>query len=570
VVTQPASQARPASRERLDRRILSGEPRAVRYLVLAVAAGLLGAASAVGQAAALSHALAEVFVRQRLLGELGWTLAALPALALLRGAALVTSEVLAQRAASRVKAAQRSRLGKRLWELGPLAMRGERAGEVATTLGEGVEALDGYLGQALPQLALAVLVPALILGVYLAVDPLSALALLVVAPFIPLLTILIGLKTRDLMDRRWAQLARMGAHFLDMLQGLPTLKLFGQSLAQAAGIEQVSERYGRSTMDVLRVAFQSSLVLDLAATMGVALVAVEIGSRLLFRSLSFELAVFVLLLAPEFFLPLRLLASARHSLLAGRSAARRIFELVDAPAPAAEPASAAAAPAPRFQIELDEVSYTPPTRDHATLHDLSVRVPARRTTALLGASGSGKSTLAALLLRFASPQRGRILVDGRPLESLDAARWRQLIAWVPQLPHLFHGTIAENIRLGRPEASQEEIEEAARAAGADAFVRSLPLGYDSPVGEGGTLLSGGQRQRVALARAFLLDRPVVVMDEPTVHLDPHTAGQVRRAILAHCRGRTALVITHDPELAAMADCVVVLREGRLLPAGAPP
>jgi ATP-binding cassette subfamily C protein CydD len=267
---------------------------------------------------------------------------------------------------------------------------------------------------------------------------------------------------------------------------------------------------------------------------------------------------------------LRLLAPARHALLAGRSAARRIFELVDAPGPAADQRSTAVAAAPRFQIELDEVSYTPPTRDQATLHDLSVRLPARRTTALLGASGSGKSTLAAMLLRFASPQGGRILVDGQPLESVDAARWRQLIAWVPQLPHLFHGTVADNIRLGLPEASQAEIEMAARAAAAEAFIMSLPLGYGSPVGEGGTLLSGGQRQRVALARAFLLDRPVVVMDEPTVHLDPQTARELRRAIVAHCRGRTAVVITHDPELAAMADSVVVLREGRVLPAGAPP
>jgi thiol reductant ABC exporter CydD subunit len=532
---------------------------------------LLAAAAIVGQAALLSHVLAGVFVQHRLLGDLGWPLAGLLLLALLRGGGLVAGELFGQRAASRAKAALRRRLGSRLAQLGPLPMRGERSGEVATTMVEGVESLDGYLGQALPQLALAVLVPLLVLAVYLATDPLTALAVMVTAPFIPILTLLIGLKTRDMMDKRWAQLARMGAHFLDMIQGLPTLKLFGQSQAQAAGIEEVSERYGRSTMDVLRVAFQSSLVLDLAATMGVALVAIEIGTRLLLRSIPFELAIFLLLLAPEFFLPLRLLALARHSRLSGQSAARRIFAFLDSPAaPSPDGHSAAAsAPPPRpVEIRVESVAYTPPARELPALRTVSLHLSPARTTALLGPSGAGKSTLAALLLGFAAPQRGSILIDGRPLRDLEPVAWRRLVAWVPQLPHLFNGSVADNIRLGRPEASRQEIEQAAAAAHAHAFIRALPLGYDTSIGEGGARLSGGQRQRLALARAFLLDRPVVILDEPTLHLDAATAAQVRRAILSHCRGRTALVITHDAELAAGADAVVTMHEGMTLPAGA--
>jgi ABC-type multidrug transport system fused ATPase/permease subunit len=211
------------------------------------------------------------------------------------------------------------------------------------------------------------------------------------------------------------------------------------------------------------------------------------------------------------------------------------------------------------------VTYTPPAREEPALRGVSLCLPRGRTLALVGPTGAGKTTVAALLLGFASPQRGRILVDGRPLQELDPAAWRRLVAWVPQLPHLFHGTVADNIRLGRPAASQQEVEAAAAAAHAQAFIRALPLGYETSIGERGTRLSGGQRQRLALARAFLLDRPVVILDEPTLHLDAATATQVRGAILAHCRRRTALVITHDAELAAGADAVVSLREGLTLP-----
>jgi ATP-binding cassette subfamily C protein CydD len=552
-------------RERLDLRLLRSDRRAPTFLALAISGGLLAAVAVIGQAALLSRLLAEVFVRHQVPRSIAATLAALLGLALLRSLGLLLTETMGQRAAGRVKTALRRAIASRLLAAGPTVMRGERTGEVASTLGEGVDSLDGYLGQALPQLALAVLVPVLILAVFLVVDPLTALAVLLIAPFIPLLTALIGLKTKEMMDRRWAQLARMSAHFLDMLQGLPTLKLFGQSRAQAAGIEQIGERYGRSTMDVLRVAFQSSLVLDLAATMGVALVAIEVGTRLLLRSLPFERAVFLLLLAPEFFLPLRALGLARHARLAGRSAAQRIFGFLDTPGklpPACGEGQGEGMDASRLEIRVDRVSYTPPGREEPALRQASLCLAAGRITALRGASGAGKTTLAHLLLGFAEPDSGRIKVGGRPLEEIEAVQWRGEVAWVPQLPHLFHGSAADNIRLGRPEASRPEVEAAARAARADDFIRALPLGYDTLLGERGARLSGGQRQRLALARAFLLDRPVVILDEPTVHLDRATAAQVREAILAFCRGRTALLITHDPELAELADEVVVLERGQ--------
>jgi ATP-binding cassette, subfamily C, bacterial CydD len=553
-------------RERLDLRILRLDPLAARCVAAAVAAGLLATGAVVAQAALLSRVLAGVFVQHDRLGDVAGALVLLLLAALVRGLCLLAADVLGQRASGRVKRLLRRRLVSRLLELGPTFSRGERTGQLVTTAGEGVESLDAYLGQALPQLALAVLAPGLVLAVLLWSDPLSALAVLLIAPFVPVLTALIGARTKELVDRRWAQLGRMSAHFLDMLQGLPTLKLFGQSRAQLAGIEEVSRSYGRSSMDVLRVAFQSSLVLDLAATMGVALVAIEVGTRLLLRSLPFERAVFLLLLTPELFLPLRQLAVARHARLQGASAARRVFALLDAPPPARPAPGPGAAAPPRFEIRLEQVAYTPPGRDEPALHDVSLCLPRGCVTALTGPTGAGKTTVGALLLRFADPDAGAITVDGAPLSDLGPAAWRRLVAWCPQLPHLFHGTIADNIRWGRPEASPGDVERAARAALAGEFIRALPDGYATQVGEDGARLSGGQRRRIALARAFLLDRPVVILDEPTAHLDRRTGEAVREAVLRHCRGRTALLITHDERLARLADRVVVLERGRTLPA----
>jgi ATP-binding cassette, subfamily C, bacterial CydD len=554
----------------LDRRLLRLAPGAARFVAGAVAAGLLATAAVVAQAALLSRVLGAVFVHHADLRDVAGALALLPAAAAVRGLGLLAAEVLGQRSAGRVKRELRRRLASRLLAAGPAFTRGERTGELTSTLGDGVESLDAHLGQALPQLALAVLAPSLVLAVLLWTDPLSALAVLLIAPFVPLLSALIGARTRDLVERRWAQLGRMSAHFLDVLQGLPTLKLFGQSRAQLAGIEEVSRSYGRSSMDVLRVAFQSSLVLDLAATMGVALVAIEVGTRLLLRSLPFERAVFLLLLTPELFLPLRQLAAARHARLAGVSAARRVFAVLDAAPPPTPPTVAGPALPVRLDIRLERVACTPPGRDQPALEDVSLWLPCGCVTALTGPSGAGKSTVAALLLRFADPRTGSIQVGGRPLAGLAPEDWRRLVAWSPQLPHLFHGTIADNIRLGRPDACREEVERAAAAACADGFIRAMPDGYETPVGEDGARLSGGQRRRIALARAFLLDRPVVILDEPTAHLDRGTAAEVADAVLRHCRGRTALVITHDRELARLADRVVLLERGRTARAGAGP
>jgi ATP-binding cassette subfamily C protein CydD len=554
-----------------ERRLLDAAPSARAGLVLSVAASLLAAGAVVGQAAALSRAIAGAAFEGRTAAEVAPALAAVVGLAGVRAALLWLADGAAHRAAAAVQAAVRDRFVGRLLALGPGFTRTERTGELATSAVEGVEALDDYVRLYLPLRALAVLVPALVLVAELVADPLSAAAILVVAPFVPLLAALIGLRTRDLVNRRWAELARLGAHFLDVLQGLATLKLFGQSRDQGRAIARMAERYGTSTMDVLRVAFQATLVMDLAATMGVALVATEVGGRLLLRGLPFDRALFVLLLAPEFFLPIRQFAAARHARLAAAAAAERLLAVIDAPGPARQPGPrASAAPPPdRFDVRFEAVAYTPPERTEAALAGVTFELPAGLTTALVGPSGAGKSTVVDLLLRLSEPSAGRVTVGGTPLAALDPAAWRRLVAWVPQHPHLFHGSVADNIRLARPDAALDEVVAAARAAGADEFVVRLPRGYETPVGEDGARLSGGQRQRIALARALLRPAPLVVLDEPTAHLDPEREGPVRSAVADLCRGRTALVVSHRLDLVAAADRVVVLDRGRVVECGPP-
>jgi ABC-type transport system involved in cytochrome bd biosynthesis fused ATPase/permease subunit len=293
----------------------------------------------------------------------------------------------------------------------------------------------------------------------------------------------------------------------------------------------------------------------------VALVAIEVGTRLLTRSLGFERALFVLLLAPEFFLPIRQFASARHSRLAAHAAGRRLLDLLKDGE--LLPGNGHAAPPGRIDLEFDAVSYTPPERRVPALAGVSLRLGQGDSLAVVGPSGAGKTTLLSLLLGFIGADSGSILVAGTPLADLDPDLWRHLIAWVPQRPHLFAGTVADNIRLYKTDAPDAAVEAAGLAACAHEFIAELPEGYETPIGERGARLSGGQRQRIALARAFLADRPLVVLDEPTVHLDPELAVRVRAAVAEHWRGRSALVATHDLELAALAARICVLDSGRV-------
>ena len=518
----------------------------------------------------LATVVGAVFLRGAALPAVAGPLAAMLGLALARAGLLWAAEVVAQRAAGELEGSLRDRLAAHLARLGPAYTRGERTGALVHAAGEGVDALDGYVTGYRTSRLLAVIVPCLAAAVVIALDPWAAAILLAAWPVLVLLLALIGRRVRELAERREGELAWMSAHFLDVLRGLPTLRMFGRSDEQAETIEALSRRHGATTMDVLRTAFQSSLVLEWGATGATALVAIEASVRLMAGGLPFDHALAALLLAPEFFLPVRRLSVEYHAGQSGRAAAAGIYAILDTASPSPLAGEVARSPLPtRFDLRFDDVHVAYDGGARPALAGFSLEVPHGRTAALVGATGAGKTTVANLLLRFVEPDRGSVAVAGAPLADTDPARWRTRVAWVPQHPALFAGTVAENIRMARPGATDAEVVAAARAARADGFVSALPAGYATQVGEDGTWLSGGERQRLAIARAILRDAPLLVLDEATSHLDGEADALVLEALDRLRRNRTVLLITHRLDLARDADLVAVVEAGRVIEVGAP-
>jgi len=545
----------------VDPRLLRYARAARGYLVVTVALGLAGTALILAQAGLLAHALATA-ARGEVAGALAGTLIALLIVVLMRAAVSYGGEVTALRAAATVKSQLRSALTARALRLGPGWLGSQRAGEIATLSTRGLDGLDSYFARYLPQLVLGVLVPIAVLARVAAADWISAVVIAVTLPLIPVFAVLVGWHTKAQTRRQWRLLAILGGHFLDVVEGLPTLKVFGRARAQEAVIAKVTDDYRRTTMATLRVAFLSALVLELAAAVATALVAVEVGLRLLYGHLGYETALLVLLLTPEAFLPLRAVGAQFHASMEGAAAAGRAFEILDTPVPdgptgrAAPPTVTAAAPtvtaaAPTVtadlrvaEIRLSGITVIYPDRPRPALDGVSLTIAPGERIVLTGPSGAGKSTLLALLLRFVTPAAGTIEAGGADLAATDLEQWRRQIAWVPQQPYLFSGSAADNIALGQPGASRGAVGRAARLAGAAEFIDSLPSGYDTPLGERGLRLSAGQRQRIALARAFLRDAPLLLLDEPTAHLDPAGARLVASALDTELADRTVILISH--------------------------
>ena len=359
--------------------------------------------------------------------------------------------------------------------------------------------------------------------------------------------ILVGLTTRQLMARQWAALQLLAHHFLDVLAGLGTLKAFGRSRAQIGTIERLADKQRKATLSSLRIAFLSSLVLELLATLSVALVAVSVGLRLVDGRLDLQTALLVLILAPEAYLPLRLLGAHYHASAEGLGAAEQVFAVLDHDVPDAGTASLEA----NRTLELQQVVVAGNDRDSAALDGLDLTIPAGKVTGIVGPSGCGKSTLLAVLLGFARPDSGRVVVDGIDLATADLDDWRSQVAWLSQDPVLFAGTVFENIRLGRPYADDFTVRRAARAARVD-----VPL--EKVIGERGNGLSAGQRRRIALARALLLDAPLLLLDEPTEGVDPETEHDLLSTLPTAFAGRTVVLVTHRTALLSLCDHVVEL------------
>jgi len=539
----------------LDPRLLRYAGTTRRFLILAVAVGGATALLVVAQAFLIATAVAGAFVDHRSVASLRLPLIALLAVVAGRAVLAWAAERAAHRASASAKSELRRAAASRVAALGPQGLERRDTGQLSVLMTSGIDALDGYFSRYLPQLFLAVIVPVTIIGVVAGADWVSAVLIAVSLPLIPLFMALVGASTRDRTATRLRSLQKLAGHFLDVVAGLPTLKVFGRAKAQARSIAAVTDRYRSATMATLRLTFLSSLILELLATVSVALVAVAVGLRLLGGHMTFADALFVLVLAPEAYLPLRALGANYHASADGMKAAEEIFELIEEPG--AGPVGGSTRPADT-SIRISGLDVVYAGQRVPALHDADLVVEPGETVALTGPSGCGKSTLLSVILGLRHADAGTVRLGGVDLADVDLAGWRSLIGWVPQRPHLFARTVAENVRLGRDDATEADVAAALDAAGLTEVVRRLPRGADTPLGEGGGGLSAGERQRLALARAFVRSAPILLLDEPTASLDNETEADVLAAVRRLVIGRTALIVAHRPALAALADRVIEL------------
>jgi ATP-binding cassette, subfamily C, bacterial CydD len=584
------------------RALLARARRHPGWLVVSVVAGTLAGLVAIPQARLLTAVLNGGFLLGRdlpaLSGALVWLLAAV----VFRAAAIYLSTSAGHRAGERVARDLRSEVTARLLGRGPAYLEHHASGKLSAEVLEGTGRIEPYVARFLPQAALTVIVPVLVALYVLHLDPISGVILLVTGPLVPLFLWLLGTLAEQRAQRQWRALSILSAQALDALQGLETLRLFGRATDHEQAMARGGERYRRTTLDVLKVAFLSGFALELLAMLGTAMVAVTVGLRLATGELSFSVALTTLLLAPEFYLPFRQLGAHHHASMEGVAAARDLLAHLaqEAPTPAAvapEPAAGtpgrrgppghpadastgrgAAAASTRqapagpqnaagLRIALRRIHARYPGADHDALRGLDLELGPAGITALVGPTGAGKSSVARLLIGTLAARSGTLLADGAPVDPTTSDRWRQRLAFVPQRPHLFEGTVLDNLRLGDPVADRNTVVEAARRAEADAFIRALPQGYDTPLGENGLDLSGGERQRLAIARAFVRDAELVILDEITAHLDTRTEGALAHAVKRLSKRSTVLVIAHRLSTVRAADRIAVLVDGVVLETG---
>lgn len=557
------------------------DPRLLRYarstrgfLMLAVVLGAAIALLVIAQARLLSTVIVDVAQGGADVYDVAGVLALLATVFGVRALLGWLAETAAFRTSAKAKEQLRESALQHVLALGPQGPAGRDPGAIAALVTRGVDALDSYFARYLPQLVLAVIVPVAVLLTIVGQDLVSAIIIAITLPLIPVFMILIGLYTRTRVERQWETLSRLSGHFLDLVAGLPALKVFGRARMQAQAIEAIGERYRTTTMGVLRITFLSSFALELLASLSVALVAVTVGVRLAEGGITFSAALFILILAPEAYLPIRLVGQHFHAAAEGLGAAEEVFALLEQPLPTT--GSRTDLPA-HITIELDAVAVEYPDRDGAALSPTTAWIPPGNIVALVGPSGGGKSTLLSVLLGFVAPTSGRVVLvsavdptdaaqgregaaagPGVDLGDVDIAQWRQRLGWVPQDPHLVapgidRPTIIEAITWGAPDIAESAVDRALADAGALAEFQLLPDGLQTPVAE----LSAGQRRRVAVARALVRDPEILLLDEPTAALDGASEQAVIDALLrARERGCAVVVVAHRPAVVDVADIVV--------------
>ncbi len=546
-----------------------------RWVFLSIGLGFCSAVLLIAQAALLAHMIHSAVIRDMTWRDLWPFLAAFIGVIGVRAVLGWGRELVGFYAGAGVRLKIRTALMEHIFKLGSAYTSGQRTGALSSTLMEQVEGLHEFYAFYLPQLVLAVLIPLVILGFVFPISWAAGGLLLLTAPLIPVFMILVGMGAESISQRHFQALARMSAHFLDVLQGLATLKLFDRSRGEEKAIAGVSAEFRKRTMSVLRVAFLSSAVLEFFSCIAIALVAVYLAMSYLGyfdfgaygKPLTLATGLFILLLAPDFYLPLRELGTHYHARAKAIGAAEEILTVLRVPPPGPG-AAAIEIPEPEsLHIQCRNIHVSFEKGRRSALRGVSFDLNPGEHVAMLGASGAGKTTIVNLLLGVLQPDQGTVRINDQPLSDLNVDNWRRHIAWVGQNPILFHGTIRENIRMGKPQASRKEINCAARSARVLDFCAQLPQGLDTIIGEQGLGLSRGQAQRVALARAFLKDAPIIFLDEPTAGLDAENEHLVMNALQNYTGGRMLLLLTHRLAHIERTDRILLLENGKIIENG---
>ncbi len=551
----------------MDKRVIARLKDVRVVLVSAILLGLFSTLLLLVQAQMMAGIVSGSFIGHESIHTLEPLMWVLLGTLLLRGTISFSSRIVVGHLSHRLKTSLRGQLLGHLVALGPMYFKKEQSGEVVQTAFDGIEQLDTYVSDYVPQLALAVITPLAIFAFIVSKDLITAVILCVSTPLVPIFMILIGKSAQSLTDRQWRLMGVLSGHFVDLLKGLPTLRVFQRTKAQVDIIRRMTDEYRRATMKPLRVAFLSAFVLELLTTLSTAMVAVGLGLRLLSGRMSFVDAFVVLLLVPDFFLPIRALGTKYHASMNGISAAHRIFDILDEPILALPLPGRTGEKTGLHEIEFRDVSFTYPGAEQPVLQSISFKIKPSDVVAIVGLSGAGKSTLLDLLLGFLTPTDGHILVDGVNLTDLSGSWWRQEIGYVSQSPYLFSDTVAANISLHRPSADENCVRSAAKRALADDFILDLPQGYDTVIGEGGQSLSGGQAQRIAIARALYKKAQILTLDEPTAHLDVESESALSALFASVDSAQTMIYIAHRLSTARIARRIIVLHEGKIVEEG---
>ncbi|OEH84533.1 thiol reductant ABC exporter subunit CydD [Desulfuribacillus stibiiarsenatis] len=550
----------------IDKRLNQEAKIRGRILVLLVCFAIASGALAIGQAYSIATIVDQVFLKGLQLSSMYGMLGTLLAIFIGRGLLMYWNAKVGVSLAGAVKNSIREKLVQKLTKSAPHYLLSRKTGQLISVLADAIDQIEGYYSRYLPQLIQAAIIPLMVLIIVFTFNIYSALIMLITAPLIPVFMVLIGKmadsKSREQMDI----LMRFSGHFLDVLHGFTTLKIFGQSRAQRREIVEISNNFRDTTMEVLKIAFLSALMLEILATISTAMIAVEVGLRLVYDHLSFHTAFFILLLAPELYLPLKNLGSGFHTGRNAIAAGEKIWEVLDEKELKTNWGNQELSLLAPPQMTIENVSFHY-QENREILKKICVAIRAGEQVAIVGRSGSGKTTLLKLLLGLLPPTQGRILVNGINLSDVKEDSWLSNVAYVSQEPYLFAGTIADNIVMSNVKATRPDIEHAGKLAGVDLVVEHLFLGYDTVVGEGARGISGGEKQRIALARAFLKQAPVVILDEPTAGLDLETEHFMKQAMEKLREHATVFTVAHRLQTIIGADKILLLSDGEVIGCG---